>query len=286
VTQQRVVYVNGEFVAEDAAQISIFDRGFLFGDAVYEVSTVLDGKLVDNAAHLKRLKRSLAELRMDSPVEVDDIPALQRMLIAKNNLSEGLVYLQISRGAADRDFGFPKDARPSLVLFTQARAVLDVPAARTGIKVVSLEDIRWKRRDIKSVNLLAPVLAKQAAKDAGADDAWMIEDGMITEGSSNNAYIITKEGALVTRHLGTEILHGITRQAVLAVAQAEGLTIEERAFSLEEAYEAAEAFITSASTFVMPVIQIDDRTMSNGAPGAVTLKLREKYIEFARTTLG
>ncbi|MEM9879685.1 MAG: D-amino-acid transaminase [Pseudomonadota bacterium] len=284
-TQPRLVYVNGSYVPEHEAQISVFDRGFLFADAVYEVSTVLNGQLVDNDAHLLRLERSLRELQMASPVPMADIPAIQRHLIAENALIEGVVYLQVSRGAADRDFGFPATAQPSLVVFTQSRAVLDTPAAKTGISVISIDDIRWKRRDIKTVNLLAPVLAKQQAKDAGADDAWMVEDGFVTEGSSNNAFIITKSGALVTRQLGHEILHGITRKAVLAVAQAEGLTVEERAFTLDEAYDAAEAFVTSASTFVMPVVKIDDRIMSNSAPGPLTLKLREKYIEFAKASL-
>lgn len=281
----RIVYVNGDYVPADQAKISIFDRAFFFGDAVYEVSTVLEGRLVDNAAHLVRLERSLSELSMDAPLPLGDIPAIQRTLIERNALMEGTVYLQISRGAADRDFAFPETAEPSLVMFTQAKSILDAPAAARGMSIITLEDIRWKRRDIKTVNLLAPVLAKQAAKEAGADDAWMIEDGFITEGSSNNAFIITKSGTLVTRHLGNEILHGITRKAVLAVAQAEGLTIEERAFTVEEAYEAQEAFITSASTFVMPVVKIDERVMSNGAPGALTYKLRERYIAFAKETL-
>ncbi|MEM7569741.1 MAG: D-amino-acid transaminase [Pseudomonadota bacterium] len=281
---ERVVYVGGDFVRESEAKISVFDRAFLFGDAVYEVSTVLGGKLVDNAAHLVRLERSLSELRIDAPVALADIPKLQKELIARNDLDEGVVYLQISRGAADRDFGFPAEPKPILVMFTQARPVIDVPAVKTGISVITLDDWRWKRRDIKSVNLLAPVLAKQAAKDAGAGDAWMVEDGVVTEGSSNNAYIVTVDGKIVTRNLGHHILAGITRKAVLALAEEEGLTIEERGFTPEEAYGAAEAFVTSASTFVMPVVQIDGKPISQGVPGPITQKLRQHYIAFAEAT--
>ncbi|MEM9289172.1 MAG: D-amino-acid transaminase [Pseudomonadota bacterium] len=280
----RTFYVSGAFVPEDQAQVSVLDRGFLFGDAVYEVSTVIGGKLVDNAAHLARLERSLSELRIAPPLPLSDIPALQKELIARNNLEEGVLYLQISRGAADRDFGFPADPKPVLVMFTQARPVLEVPAVKTGISVITLEDWRWKRRDIKSVNLLAPVLAKQAAKDAGVADAWMVEDGVVTEGSSNNAYIVTVDGTIVTRNLGNHILAGITRKAVLALAEEEGLTIEERGFTLDEAYAAAEAFVTSASTFVLPVVEIDGKAVSQGVPGPITRKLRQHYIAFAEAT--
>jgi D-alanine transaminase len=283
-SNDRIVYVNGSYVPEGEAKISVFDRAFLFADGVYEVSTVLGGKLIDNEAHLARLERSLNELQINQPCSMDEITTIQNTLIDRNALDEGVVYLQITRGAADRDFGFPETAEPAVVMFTQQKNILENPAVARGMSVISLADIRWKRRDIKTVNLLAPVLAKQAAKDAGADDAWMVEDGFVTEGSSNNAFIITKDGTLVTRQLGNEILHGITRKAVLAVAQAEGLTVEERPFTIEEAYAAQEAFVTSASTFVMPVVKIDDRVMSNGSPGEVTHKLRERYIAFALET--
>ncbi len=210
----RIVYVNGEYLPEEDAKISVFDRGFLFADGVYEVSSVLDGKLVDNAAHLVRLARSLGELRMESPLPPAEIEAVQNEMIARNNLVEGALYLQVSRGAADRDFSIPKDAKPSLVMFTQAKKLADNPAAQKGWSVILVEDIRWKRRDIKTVQLLAPSLAKQAALDAGADDAWMVEGGFVTEGTSNNAWIV-KGGKLITRHLSPEILHGITRRAVM-----------------------------------------------------------------------
>jgi D-alanine transaminase len=278
----RVVYVNGEYLAEEDAKISVFDRGFLFSDGVYEVSSVLDGKLVDNAAHLKRLERSLGELKMACPATPEEIQAIQRQMIERNSLEEGIVYLQVTRGAADRDFAYPKNAEPSLVMFTQEKRISENPTATRGISVVTLPDIRWRRRDIKTVGLLPAAMAKQAALDAGADDAWMVEDGLITEGSSNNAFIVTMDGAIVTRALSNSILHGITRRAVLAIAEREGLTVEERSFTPEEAYEAAEAFITSASTFVMPVVKIDDRILGNGVPGPVSSQLRELYIEMAR----
>ena len=278
----RTVYVSGDFVPEEEAKISVFDRGFLFGDGVYEVSSVLDGKLVDNRAHLERLKRSLGELQLGCPVPVDEIPAIQKELIARNGLTEGTVYLQVTRGAADRDFNFPPDPKPSLVMFTQQKNLIDNPVAQTGIAVVTLPDIRWGRRDIKTVMLLPSSLAKQEAVTRGAADAWMVQDGHVTEGTSNNAYIVTLDGRIVTRHLSNEILHGITRKAVLKLAARDGYTVEERAFTPEEAYDAAEAFVTSASTFVMPVVKIDDRILGNGVPGPVAGKLRQLYIEMAR----
>ncbi len=278
----RIVYVNGAYLPEEEAKISVFDRGFLFADGVYEVSSVVEGRLVDNAAHLARLRRSLDELDMAAPATPEEIEAIQREMITRNGIEEGLVYLQVTRGAADRDFLYPKDAAPSLVMFTQTKSIVDNPTAARGISVITLPDIRWRRRDIKTIGLLAASMAKQAAQDAGADDAWMVEDGMITEGSSNNAFIITHEGKIITRALSNDILHGITRRAVLAIAERENLTVEERAFSPEEAYEAAEAFITSASTFVMPVVRIDNRILGNGVPGPVTEDLRRLYTEMAR----
>ncbi len=277
----RIVYVNGAYLPEEEAKISVFDRGFLFADGVYEVSSVLAGKLIDNAAHMARLERSLDELKMAPPLPLDEIPPIQREIVARNALDQGTVYLQVTRGAADRDFPFPKGVTSSLVIFSQERNLLEDPAAARGIAVVTLPDIRWQRRDIKTVQLLAPALAKQAAQDAGANDAWLVEDGFVTEGSSNNAYIVTLDGTIVTRALSNSILHGITRRAVLALAEREGLKVEERSFTPEEAYEAAEAFITSASTFIYPVVKIDGRILSNGAPGPVATKLRQLYIEMA-----
>jgi len=280
----RIVYVNGEFLPEEEAKISVFDRAFLFADGVYEVSSVIDGKLVDNAAHLRRLQRSLDELGMPRPASDEEITRIQKEIVARNGVTEGTVYLQATRGVADRDFAFPKDATPGLVVFSQARAVVDTPASRTGISVITVPDIRWRRRDIKTVGLLAASMAKQRALDAGANDAWMVEDGFVTEGSSNNAYIVTAAGAIVTRHLGNEILHGITRASVLRLSQEDGVKVEERPFSVDEAYAAKEAFITSASTFVLPVVRIDGKPVGDGKPGPVAKRLRALYIERARAS--
>lgn len=277
----RIVYVNGEYLAEEDAKISVFDRGFLFADAVYEVSAVLKGKLVDNDAHLKRLARSLGELKMTPPATGEEIEAIQIELIRRNSIDEGVIYLQATRGAADRDFAFPKNATPSLVMFTQKKSLSQNPAADVGISVITVPDIRWKRRDIKTVGLLPASMAKQAALDAGANDAWFVEDSFVNEGSSNNAFIVTHDGKIVTRHLGTEILHGITRKSVMELAKRENLEIEERPFTPEEAAEAREAFSTSASAFVMPVVKIDGHVLGNGVPGPVSEKMRKLYVEMA-----
>jgi D-alanine transaminase len=277
----RIVYVNGAFLPEAEAKVSVFDRGFLMADGVYEVTTVVGGKLIDFAGHAARLARSLAELEMASPMETDELLAVHRDLVRRNALDEGLIYLQVTRGVADRDFAYPaKDTAPTLVLFTQSLAVLERESARRGIRVASVPDLRWARRDIKTVQLLYPSMAKMAAKAKGADDAWMVEaDGHVTEGSSNNAYIVTKAGTIVTRPLTHAILHGITRSAVLRLAAETGLGVEERPFRLDEAKAAAEAFITSASAFVTPVVEIDGTAIGDGRPGETTRRLREIYIE-------
>ncbi|MEJ6391147.1 D-amino-acid transaminase [Gymnodinialimonas ulvae] len=279
----RTVYVNGTYLPEHEATVSIFDRGFLFADGVYEVTSVLDGKLIDFDGHAKRLQRSLDELEMKNPVTDDELLEIHRELVRANGIDEGLIYLQVTRGAADRDFAYPsEDTEPTIVLFTQAKAGLaDNPMARTGMKVISIEDQRWGRRDIKTVQLLYPSMGKMAAKAAGAHDAWMVEDGVVTEGTSNNAYIV-KGNTIITRHLGNEILHGITRAAVLRFAREAQMQVEERAFSMDEAKAADEAFITSASTFVMPVVEIDGAAIGTGQPGAVTARLREIYLEEMR----
>ena len=278
----RIVYVNGRYLPEEEATVSVFDRGFLFADGVYEVTSVLGGKLLDFAGHARRLQRSLDELEMANPVTEEELLAIHRELVARNGIEDGLVYLQITRGAADRDFAYPKDAAPTIVLFTQSKPGLaDSPVAKTGLKVISIPDIRWGRRDIKTVQLLYPSMGKMAAKKAGADDAWMIEDGFVTEGTSNNAYIVTGN-RIVTRHLGNEILHGITRAAVLRFAREAQMEVEERNFTLDEAKAADEAFITSASTFVMPVGEIDGVALGDGTPGRVAPRLREIYLEESR----
>ncbi|KXF77783.1 D-amino acid aminotransferase [Paramesorhizobium deserti] len=276
---QRIVYVNGEWLPESEAKVSVFDRGFLFADAVYEVTAVIGGKLIDYAGHAARLKRSLGELRIPSPTDPDSLLEIHREIVARNNLDEGLIYLQISRGPADRDFAFPKNPAPTIVLFTQAKAILANPKVETGISVITIPDLRWARRDIKTVQLLYPSIAKMEAMRRNADDAWLVEDGFITEASSANAHIVTTEGKLVTRSLSSAILHGITRASVLDLARSVGVTVEERAFTPEEAKNAAEAFITSASSFVMPVTRIDDGPVGDGLPGPVTQRLRAAYIE-------
>ncbi len=277
----RTFYVNGDFVAEADAKISVLDRGFLFADAVYEVTTVLDGRLIDNRAHLRRLGRSLAELSMAPPCSDDAIIAAQQELLERNEVREGLVYLQISRGVADRDFAFPAHQDSSLVMFTQEKSMIDTAMATTGIRVISVPDQRWKRRDIKTVGLLGPSLAKQAAVDAGVHDAWMVEDGHVTEGTSNNAYIVRADRVIQTRQLGPEILSGITRDAVLRFAREQDYSIEEAPFTVAAAREASEAFVTSASSFVMAVVEIDGTTIGEGVPGPVARELRRIYIETA-----
>ena len=279
----RIVYLNGAFLPFDQARVPVMDRGFLFADGIYEVSAVIDGRLVDNAAHLARLDRSLSEIGIRNPHDAAAWEGLQTELVARNGVTEGLVYMQVTRGVAERDFAFPpKDTLPTVVMFTQGKTVIANPLAETGARVVTVEDLRWKRRDIKSVALLAQVLAKQAAAEAGVAEAWMVEDGAVTEGSSSTAFIATTDGRLVTRPLSTALLPGITRAAVLRLAAESDLRIEERLFSVEEAYAAAEAFYTSASAFVMPVIAIDERMIGTGHPGPLTRRLRALYIATAR----
>jgi D-alanine transaminase len=278
----RIVYVNGEYLPEQAAKISVFDRGFLFADGVYEVAAILRGQLIDNKQHLRRLRRSLQELNMASPADDITIESIQKELIRLNHVDEGVVYLQVTRGAADRDFAYPVDSSPSLVLFTQKKKIIDLPAAKAGIKIITTEDIRWGRRDIKTVALLAASMAKMLAIESGADDAWLVDrDGYITEGSSFNAYIVTSDGTIITRHLSNDILHGITRSAVLHLAEKDSLQVIERPFSVEEACQAQEAFITAAGFFVLPIIQINNNVLGDGKPGPVTAKLRSIYIDMA-----
>ncbi|WP_111733104.1 D-amino-acid transaminase [Roseovarius amoyensis] len=281
----RTVYVNGEYLPEAEATVSIFDRAFLMADGVYEVTSVLDGKLIDFDGHLARLERSLVELDMAKPAAFDDLLSIHRELVRINGIEEGLVYLQVTRGAAaDRDFVFPdpKQVEPTLVLFTQSKPGLaDNPVAKKGIRVISIEDQRWTRRDIKTVQLLYPSMGKMMAKRAGADDAWMVEDGHVTEGTSNNAYIV-KGNRIITRQLSNDILHGITRAAVLRFAREAQMKVEERPFTIAEAQQADEAFITSASTFVMPVVEIDGTKLGDGTPGPVAGRLREIYLDESR----
>ncbi|WP_339948438.1 D-amino-acid transaminase [uncultured Albimonas sp.] len=278
----RIVYVNGEYLPEEEAKVSIFDRGFLMADAVYEVCSVLDGKLLEFEGHVARLHRSLSELKMAEPCTDEELLEIHRELVRRNEVQEGGVYLQVTRGAADRDFAWSKDLTPTLVLFTQAKSIEHSPTASTGIKVIAMEDQRWARRDIKTVQLLFPSLAKMEAKAQGKDDAWLVEDGYVTEGTSNNAWIVTRDGTIVTRDLSTDLLHGITRASVMKYAKEAQMKVEERKFTIKEAQEAAEAFFTSASAFVTPVVEIDGATLGDGTPGPVARRLREIYLAESR----
>jgi D-alanine transaminase len=283
VTAPRIVYLNGAFLPFEEARVPIMDRGFLFADGIYEVSAIIDGRLVDNAAHLARLDRSLGEIGIRNPHDAAGWEKLQTELVARNGVREGLVYMQVTRGVAERDFAFPKaGTAPTVMMFTQAKTVLANPLAESGARVITVEDLRWKRRDIKSVALLAQVLAKQQAAEAGVAEAWMVEDGAVTEGSSSTAFIVSRERVLVTRPLSTALLPGITRASVLKLAAEADLRVEERLIPVAEAYEAQEAFYTSASAFVMPVVEIDGRSIGEGRPGPLTRRLRELYIEAAR----
>lgn len=280
----RIVHLNGDWLPEAEAKVSVFDRGFLMADGVYEVTSVLGGKLIDFEGHCRRLDRSLRELGMGNPHSDAEWLALHREIVARNGVEDGMVYLQVTRGnPGDRDFAYPPEGTPqTVVLFTQSKPGLaDSPAAKTGWRVISIPDQRWARRDIKTVQLLYPSMAKMAAKAAGVDDAWFVEDGAVTEGTSNNAYIVSG-GKIVTRQLGHDILHGITRAAVLRLAREAQMEVVERAFTLDEAKAADEAFITSASAFVMPVVEIDGAALGGGKPGPVAQRLREIYIEEMR----
>src|SRR3977135_2291685 len=282
---EQIVYVDGSFVPAADAKVSVFDRGFLFADGIYEVSAVLDGKLIDNDSHLARLERSVGEIALALPETLQGIVEIQKELIARNGLADGLVYLQVTRGAViPRDFAFPKQAKPTLVMFTSVKDIVNAASAKTGIAVKTVADIRWARRDIKSVALLAQVLAKQAAAEAGCQEAWMIEDGKVTEGGSSSAFILTQDDVLVPRPNSSAILPGCTRKAVIALAEERQLRVEERPFTVEEALAAKEAFITSATAFVQAVVSIDGKTVANGKPGPMTDRLREIYVDFARAT--
>ena len=283
---EQIAYVNGSYVPMSEAKVSILDRGFLFADGIYEVAAVLDGKLIDNASHLARLERSVGEIALKLPETIDRIQEIQRELVTRNQLVNGMVYLEVTRGAdTGRDFAFPKDGvRPTLVMFTSEKDIVNAASARTGIGVITVPDLRWVRRDIKSVALLAQVLAKQAAAEAGAGEAWMIEDGKVTEGGASSAFILTQDDVLVTRQNGSAILPGCTRKAVVALAEDRQLRVEERAFTIAEALAAKEAFITSATVFVQAVVTIDGKKVANGKPGPMTDRLRQIYVDFAKAT--
>ncbi|WP_431298020.1 D-amino-acid transaminase [Tabrizicola sp. BL-A-41-H6] len=281
----RTVYVNGDYLPEAEARVSIFDRGFLMADGVYEVTSVLDGKLIDFKGHAKRLARSLAELEMTCPVSEAELLAMHRELVARNGIEHGMIYLQVTRGnPGDRSFLFPDPSLPgTVVAFTQnVPNLADAPAAKVGFKVISIPDLRWSRVDIKTVQLLYPSMGKMAAKKAGVDDSWFLDEaGAVTEGTSNNAYIV-KGNRIITRQLGSDILHGITRAAVLRFAAEAQFEVEERPFTIAEAQGADEAFSTAASIFVMPVVELDGMAIGTGKPGPVAVRLREIYLDEMR----
>ena len=272
----RTVYVNGEFVPEDQARVSIFDRGFVFGDGVYEVVPVIRGRLADRDYFIQRLTRSLGELGIAWPCSKEEYQDVLEQLVARNSLEEGIVYTQVTRGASDRQFTFPPDTPATMVAFTQKMPLLDHPAAGTGITVVTNPEIRWLRRDIKSLNLLAQVLAKQHAADHSAGETWMLEDGLVTEGASSTAYIVNN-GKVITRSLSNRVLPGIRRRRLLELAADAGIEYEERPFSLEEAMAADEAFISSATTILISVVNIDGKQIGDGRPGPVSRRLRQLY---------
>lgn len=282
----RLVYSNGKFLQEEDANISIFDRGFLFSDAVYEVTAVIDRKLVSWEGHFNRLKNSLKELNIKLSYTNGELLSIHKMLIEKNNLIEGLVYLQISRGKAERDFAFPSsEIKPTVVLFTQKKGIIDNQKIVSGAKVISSPDLRWGRVDIKTIQLLYPSMMKQKALNLGKDDVWFIKDNFITEGSSNNAFIISKNGTLITRSLSSQILSGITRKSILDYAKSAKFVVEEKPFTLEDTMNAREAFSCSSTTFIMPVVEIDDCKIGDGTPGKHTLELRQLYIKNVRKEL-
>jgi D-alanine transaminase len=278
----RIAYVNGRYVPHRDARIHVEDRGFQFADAVYEVVAVKDGVFVDEALHLARLHRSLGELRIPAPMSDAALGTVLREVVRRNGVGEGIVYLQVSRGAAPRDFAFPNGARPSLVVTARRKGLSDPRLIADGVGVITIPDIRWARPDIKSVALLPNVLGKQQAKERGAFEAWQLDaEGCITEGTSSNAWIVTAAGEVVTRSADRSILNGVTRQRVLDLLARHGLTLSERRFSLAEAKAAPEAFLTSASNFIIPVVRIDGAAVGDGRPGPVTQRLAAAYASYA-----
>ena len=277
----RQVYINGEFKKEDEAKVSVFDRGLLFSDSLYEVTTVINGKLIDFNNHMKRLDRSMTELKFKKLLNHEDILAFHRKLIELNNLKEGMIYLQVTRGVADRSFDMPKnEIKPTVLAFTQEKIIIDSESAKNGIKVMTLDDMRWKRCDIKTTQLLYASMVKTEATEKGFDDAWMIRQGYITEGSSSNAWII-KGKIIMTRQSDNLILSGITRDAIFKCAKDLGYEVVTKNITLQDAQSASEAFITSATAFVMPVVKINASQIGDGRPGKFVTALREEYIKQA-----
>jgi D-alanine transaminase len=277
----RQVYINGDFKKEDEAKVSVFDRGLLFSDSLYEVTTVINGKLIDFNNHMKRLDRSMTELKFKKLLNHLDILIFHRKLIELNNLKEGMIYLQVTRGIADRSFDMPKDKiEPTVLAFTQEKKIIDSESAKNGIKVMTLDDMRWKRCDIKTTQLLYASMAKTEATEKGFDDAWMLREGYVTEGSSSNAWII-KGKIIMTRQSDNLILSGITRDVIFKCAKDLGYEVVTKNITLPDAQSAHEAFITSATACVMPVVKINANQIGDGKPGKFVTALREEYIKQA-----
>ncbi len=283
----RIAYVNGRYLRRADASVNIEDRGYQFADGVYEVCEVRSGKLIDERRHIERLQRSLKELRIDLPMSLAALGAVLRETVRRNRVIDGIVYLQITRGVAKRDHPFPPvPVAPAIVVTANRLDMQKMESmAAEGVAVITLSDNRWDRVDIKSISLLPNVLAKQTAREKGAREAWFVdEQGLVTEGSSSNAWIVTRDGKVITRPADHSILKGITRAVVLNVMKAQGLELEERPFSVEEAYQAREAFLTSASQLVLPVVRIDGRPVGNGAPGLIASALRRDFHRFAEVS--
>jgi len=281
----RIVYLNGDYIPDHEAKISIFDRAVNFGDAIYDVAGVLDGKLIDFEHHMQRYFSSLQKLAIDSPLTQAEILQAFRRLVELNRIEEGLVYMQVTRGVAERDFVWPEGIEPNIFMFTQEKTQAERDKGIHGVKLASAEDMRWGRRDIKSVNLLGQVLAKKAAHDAGAYEALMVDaDGFVTECGSTSFFII-RDNEILTRALSNDILPGVTRRAIIALCESKGFKLSETRFTLQQALDADEAFISCASSYILPVKQIDDREMSAGKPGPVTLQLLDVYLEHVRASL-
>jgi len=281
----KIVFLNGEYLPENEAKVSVFDRGFLFGDGVYEVVPVVNSVVLDKSPFLERFERSLSEIELEWPISKDEFLVMIDELIKRNGLKEGGVYMQVTRGVAPREFFYPKNTPTTVFAFTFSKNVIDNPKAKEGIKVVTVEDIRWKRRDIKSIALLAQCIAKEKAHKAGAFEGWMVEDGFITEGTSSSAYIV-KDGKIITRPLSNSILPGIRRKLLIELANEHNIEIQERLFTPQEAYEADEAFMSSATTFVLPIVEIDGNKIGDGKPGEIFKKMRKMYIESALKIAG
>ena len=278
----RIAYVNGRYVPHREAQVHIEDRGYQFADGVYEVILVHRGKLVDEIPHLDRLDRSLSELRIESPMPRAPMRQVLREMVRRNRINDGIVYIQATRGVARRDHPFPKNTKPALVMTSRRLAMPDRAKAEEGVAALTIPDIRWARCDIKAVALLPNVLGKQQAREAGAYEAWQVDDeGYVTEGTSTNTWIVTPDGELVTRQIGEQILSGITRATLIGLADKLGVKLVERRFSVEEALDAREAFVTSATSFVTPITKINDSVIGNGRAGSVAMGILDNYLDYA-----